>query len=265
MKTRLTIAFIITILCAYYQRKTGPTYPISGELSWQTVNVKYSLTRSHGGSGNQPVQLEVANNEVSGYLLYRRYKTDDPWTSMKMFREENQLEASLPHQPPAGKLEYFILLDYQDRYLVIPSNRSAVTRFKGDVPTFILLAHVLAMFIAMLLSTATGLEALSGGKYSYHLTLWTSGLLFVGGMILGPVVQKFAFGEFWTGIPWGFDLTDNKTLIAMLAWIIAIWKGRKSKYWIIFAAIVLLAVYLIPHSMLGSELNYETMEISTGN
>ena len=78
------------------------------------------------------------------------------------------------------------------------------------------------MFIAMLLSTAAGLEALSGGKYSYRLTLWTSGLLFIGGMILGPVVQKFAFGEFWTGIPWGFDLTDNKTLIAMVAWGVAI-------------------------------------------
>jgi hypothetical protein len=84
-------------------------------------------------------------------------------------------------------------------------------------------------------------------------------------MILGPVVQKFAFGEFWTGIPWGFDLTDNKTLIAMVAWGIALWKGRKSKYWIIFAAVVLLAVYLIPHSMLGSELNYETMEVGTGD
>ena len=26
-------------------------------------------------------------------------------------------------------------------------------------------------------------------------------LFLFGGMIMGPVVQKFAFGEFWTGFP----------------------------------------------------------------
>ena len=39
-------------------------------------------------------------------------------------------------------------------------------------------------------------------------------LLAVGGFILGPLVQNYAFGELWTGVPFGWDLTDNKTLIA---------------------------------------------------
>ena len=120
----------------------------------------------------------------------------------------------------------------------------------------------------MFLSTAAGLEALVKGKYIFQLTLWTSIFLFFGGMILGPVVQKFAFGEFWTGIPFGIDLTDNKTLIAMIAWLLALWKAKNEKsgrYWVIAAAIILLAVYSIPHSTLGSELNYETMEIGQGD
>jgi hypothetical protein len=41
-------------------------------------------------------------------------------------------------------------------------------------------------------------------------------------MILGPVVQYYAFGEFWTGVPFGWDLTDNKTLVAVIFWALAV-------------------------------------------
>jgi len=34
---------------------------------------------------------------------------------------------------------------------------------------------------------------------------------------------------------------------------------------VIAAAIILLAMYSIPHSTLGSELNYETMQVQSGN
>ena len=50
-----------------------------------------------------------------------------------------------------------------------------------------------------------------------YLTFLTMGSLFLGGMLLGPIVQNFAFGDYWTGIPFGWDLTDNKTLLAAIA------------------------------------------------
>lgn len=76
---------------------------------------------------------------------------------------------------------------------------------------------------------------------------------------MGPITQKFAFGEYWTGVPFGFDLTDNKTLIAFIAWIVALWSIYKSKNpgrWILAAAVITLLVFLIPHSVLGSEIDY---------
>ena len=147
-------------------------------------------------------------------------------------------------------------------------DRSIITRFTGAVPLYWLLPHILIMFIAMFLSNAAGLEALAKGERAYKLGLWATALLILGGMILGPIVQKFAFGAFWTGIPWGIDLTDNKTLFAVIGWLLAIWKGRKNmpaRYWIIAAAVIMLLVYLIPHSMMGSELNYETGQVQSGD
>ena len=91
-------------------------------------------------------------------------------------------------------------------------------------------------------------------------------LLFAGGMILGPVVQNFAFGELWTSVPFSWDLTDNKTLVAFTFWIIAVAGNwiKDRPYLSILAAIILLLVYSIPHSMFGSELDYSTKVIRQG-
>jgi hypothetical protein len=152
--------------------------------------------------------------------------------------------------------------------LYIPQYQWVITRFTGDVPAGVLIPHIFIMFLAMLISTMAGLEALVKGRYMYKFSIWAALLLFVGGMILGPIVQKYAFDAFWTGFPLGLDLTDNKTLIAMIAWLIALWKGRNNRQargWILGAAVVMLLIYLIPHSMFGSELDYQTMQVGTGD
>jgi hypothetical protein len=119
------------------------------------------------------------------------------------------------------------------------------------------------MFGAMLLSTRTGMEYFNKSPNFKKLTYWTIGFLFVGGFILGPLVQYFAFDALWTGVPFGYDLTDNKTLIAMVGWLVALFMYKRSDKpvkWALFAAILLLLVYTIPHSVLGSELDYNKLD-----
>ena len=83
---------------------------------------------------------------------------------------------------------------------------------------------------------------------------------------MGPLVQKYAFDELWTGVPFGWDLTDNKTLIAFIAWVIAYLFNRKqeSRYWVVAAMVVTLVVFSIPHSLFGSQLDPETGKIIQG-
>jgi len=263
----LILALLITLAAGYYQRKTGPTNPIEDKITWQGIQISYNLLRSHGGEGDQPVTVTVADTSLDALLVFRKFKSGERWTGMLMKKENTTYTARIPHQPPAGKIEYFIVFNKQDQSLLVPADQSVVTRFKGEVPAALLNPHILLMFVAMLFSTAAGLEALVKSNFAYKFALWATIALFIGGMILGPVVQKFAFGEFWTGVPFGFDLTDNKTLLAMLAWLMAVWKGwgnKPARIWIISAAIILLMVYSIPHSVMGSELNYQTMQVETG-
>ena len=158
---------------------------------------------------------------------------------------------------------YRITLHHGERAVFVPHNEPVVIPFKGDVPLAILIPHVIAMFGAMFLSARTGLECLGKEPKLKKPIYWTLGFLFIGGFILGPAVQLYAFDAWWTGWPYGTDLTDNKTAIAFLAWIIAAIAHRKSRRiraWVLGAAIVTLIVYLIPHSLFGSELDYSAKE-----
>jgi hypothetical protein len=118
----------------------------------------------------------------------------------------------------------------------------------------------------MLLSTRTGLEYFNQGKKFKSLTLLTFIFVIIGGFIFGPIVQKYAFGAFWTGFPFGHDLTDNKILIGFIGWLlalVALYKFKNPKRWIVFASILMFIIFLIPHSLLGSELDYNELDSKT--
>jgi hypothetical protein len=257
---------IFTIVIAIYQRMTGPTYPETGKIEVAGQTLKYRLLTSHGGDTDAVSKIFASDTSVKGSYQYKRFKVDEPWTKLEMMREGDYLLIILPHQPPAGKLVYTISLERKDQEIKIHDEPITI-RFKGGVPDYILYPHILMMFLAMVFSTRTGLEVLIKGRNTFNYTLVTIILLFFGGLILGPVMQLYAFGDLWTGWPFGQDLTDNKTLVAFIFWLIAlirIWRNREHRGWALVAAIVMLIIYFIPHSVLGSELDYSTGEVVTG-
>lgn len=253
------LAIAITLAAAVYQRMSGPTYPVKGKVAIGGQTIHYRLTRSHGGAGDQPVEIEVPDPVITGDLSWRRYPTQEEFTTVPMRRDGQNLVAIIPHQPPAGKVEYRIRLDDSGREFHLPPRGTVVTRFKGGVPKWILVPHIFAMFFGMLYANRAGLEALRKKRRLVGYTRTTLLLIGVGGMILGPIVQKYAFGAFWTGVPFGWDLTDNKTLIAFIAWLIAmlfVSRMRGSRVVVAAAAVITLIVFAIPHSLFGSQLKY---------
>ncbi len=265
MKTVLftIIAIAITLGAIIYQRSTGPTYPKKVSLEIADKPYSFKLTRSHGGTTDCPLEFDIPENEITGTVTFRKFPTHDEWTTTAMVRDGNKLIGYLPNQPPAGKLEYKIEFQLNDNSYPLHESNATVIRFKGDVPALALVPHVLLMFIAMLLSNLVGVMALFKHG-NYRRVAWITFILFgLGGMVLGPVVQWYAFGEFWAGIPFAWDLTDNKTLVAFLFWIVAVAMNRKEARpaYIVLASVVMLIIYSIPHSMYGSQLDPETGEI----
>lgn len=255
-------AVIFTLSFAVYQRMTGPTYPIKGKINIDNNEIIYKLLRTWGGDDDALISLNVPK-EIEGIIQWRRFKSNDEWVQAKMNRNGEYLEFELPHQPPAGKIMYNICLIKGDKKYNI-QKEPTVIRFKGHVPTWIVILHVFFIFGAMLMSTRTGIEAIIRGNNVFKYTIVTVALWVIGGFVFGPIMQKYAFGAFWTGWPFGHDLTDNKSLIALIFWILALiklYRNRKNRWAPILAAIMMIVVFLIPHSVLGSEIDH-TKQIS---
>ena len=251
------LAVVITLVLSIYQRMTGPTYPkrVTVELNGESYKVK--LPRS-GVQHDEVVTLKDIPAGAELQLHYRRYPTKDDYTTVDFTWSDGQWQAALPVQPVAGKLQYYLTVNGQ-KYL---ADEPVVIRFRNDVPAGILIPHILLMFGAMLFAVYMLLLVVTGKPYRRWLKI-TMGTLFVGGFILGPLVQHAAFGPWWTGFPYGTDLTDNKTLLSFLVFLAALatlrWKYNK---WVVCLAVLFMVViFSIPHSALGSEYDYTTQQL----
>jgi hypothetical protein len=264
------LAFVITAFVLVFQRLTGPTYPLVGKTNIRDSIVSYRLERSHVNTEDYELEINIPNTNIQGFLLYRIYRSQNEWTKQELIRQGDFLKGKLPKQPAAGKLEYKVILKDQHKETSLSGDTPVVIRFKGKVPTLITLIHVVTIFASFLFSFRAGLEALIPESDPRKLGLWAAAFLFAGGMIFGPLMQKFSFGSFWTGFPVGKDLTDTKTLVALVFWIAALWVSRKKskktcRRWILAASCVMLVVFLIPHSLLGSEFDYSQVESEEQN
>ena len=264
------LAVIITLCAVLYQRMTGPTYTKKIKLNINENSYTLKFPRSHSREKNCEIKLNISDQSITGNIFYRRFPTSGPWKSTEFIRQGNGLIAKLPHQPPAGKLQYFIRLinekSTQHECIWIAEKTPVIIRFKGDVPAYFLIPHIIFMFAAMLISNLAGLLAIKKiVKYKFYARIVFI-LLLTGGFIFGPIVQKYAFGHAWTGFPFGWDLTDNRALIGLMGWLVAvIWNWKKQRpYLIIIAAVILLLAYSVPHSLFGSELDYSTGKVTTG-
>ncbi len=255
------------VASAVWQRLTGPTYPKRGSTVVGGETLRWRLLRS--GTAGEPLMVAVKAPEgVSGTLGYRRFPIDEPFREIAMGREGEVLVGLLPTQPPAGKLEYYVMLGAPGGAVRIPDGDPIVMRFKGDVPAGILVPHVVAMFFGMMIGVRSALAAALGRPEARRYAWVALVLIGLGGLVLGPIVQKYAFAAYWTGWPFGEDLTDNKTLAMWGAWLVAVAvlarrrdPGDHVARWTVVAAcLVTIAVYLVPHSLRGSQLDYGKVE-----
>ncbi|HNX93274.1 MAG TPA: hypothetical protein PKI17_07085 [Syntrophomonas sp.] len=265
---------IITLGTAIYQRKTGPSNPKQETITVGDSTYTCKLIRSNGAR-DAIIKLPIKDTTVRAAAFYKKLGTQDPWSRVdfKMTRikkhsgrEETVLAAYLPQQPPAGKLLYYIEIQKDNHLIQVAEHLPVTIRFKGDVPAGVLIPHIVLMFLVMFFATVAGLFAAFKIDLYRRFTLITFMILFIGGFIFGPWVQWYAFGEWWTGIPFGWDLTDNKTLFAFIFWIAALWgiKGKGTPWLIILASVMTLLIFSIPHSLFGSTLNYATGVVTQG-
>jgi len=278
-----TLAILITFAAVIYQRKTGPTYDKKVDIKVNNKLYNLKLVRSVEIGSNTPFKLAIDDSTIKATLFYKKYLTNETYTPVEFVYAEKPIHSfiinsifgitkekgwfvDIPDQPAAGKIQYYFEITDNNDTKTYLKNQPIVVRYKGAVPSSILIPHIFFMFFAMLLGNLAGIMALFNHKRFKLYTNLTVIALFIGGMFLGPWVQLYAFGEAWAGVPFAWDLTDNKTLLAFIFWLLAFFMNRKKlrPVYTVVASLVMLIIYSIPHSMYGSQLDPETGEIIQG-
>jgi len=114
-----SLAFIITIIAAYYQRKTGPTYPKRVTVFLNDSLYELKLIRSIGLDERSEVKLHIQDTSVKAVLYYKRFRSQDEYSKVNFTFKSYPLDSFVMNK-------IFGMTEENGLFADIPSSRLPV-------------------------------------------------------------------------------------------------------------------------------------------
>ncbi len=228
-----------------------------------------------GPAGEKPFLTVKASSPHGVTAVNVNLKKEDGVKVIEGIRvgDTNWWAAELPTDE-IGVRSYFYIKAYDGagNELVLPEsagNESAGKysyykyRHEGKPWFWALWLHVLLMVIAILFfihAVYFALVTVMGDENRFKELVCSThaGVLafFITGFPLGWIIEKQVLGNYWEGIPFGWDITDSKTLFIFIFWLIPLFirrksprKTRKFAWAVLSAGVFTILMYMIPHSL----------------
>jgi hypothetical protein len=278
---KIAVAILFTLLLLAFTRKTTAVRSVHLTVQQEGILIDHHTVPKQMGD-----EIPVMSAKVEGAsevkLVYKIGK-DGHYQSVKMSPsagEENVFEASIPLHPKGMKAWYYLeAVDQraaEEVKVTLPQPNSGQIKpirhkFEGEVPAYIIVPHILSIFAAFLFATLTLFSAidLKRGKGTLKRSVRLCGatllLLFIGFFPFGWAMNYFAFGVLWEAFPFGRDVTDNKSQIMFLFWLVTLvmvkgtlWGKGEGKNLItdrgystlvIVSFVVTMIILAVPHSL----------------
>jgi len=288
MKLKTILALILTLTLLVIARKTSMVRSVYLRAEKGEVFIEHKTIPKKEGKGDAVVSAKVTgiqSTENQVMLVYRIKKKETEtltdYYSTQMIPDRGKgidFSGKIPHHPKGAQAFYYIKVVGQDdaTLLALPEPKDSEIKpirlkFEGEVPQVVLISHISAMFGGILFAFLSffSIFDLKGKKItlqkSVNLSRITLVLLFMGVFPLGWALNWYAFGVLWEAFPFGKDVTDNKTQIVFLFWLVTLILvkgsfltgdpkknvlGEKTYFWMVFLSfLVTVLMYLVPHSL----------------
>ncbi|OGC93766.1 MAG: hypothetical protein A2W25_06540 [candidate division Zixibacteria bacterium RBG_16_53_22] len=268
MMLRYVIAFLLTILLLAVARRTSTRHPEEFQVKANGITLVHrSVTESFGET--PVIRLQASSTSTVRAIVNYSETKSGPYRKMEMAVTGHGYVTDLPALEKGKKWFYHIdVMQDNMKIAQLPPANDQFIKFKGHVSPAILIPHIICMFATIFFGILTVFTAIdfARGKGEIQRTvrflLITVIFAFLGGFPLGYAVAYQAFGQGWSGIPIGWDITDNKTVILFLFWLVtfilaaqglsarAIKISPKSYASLVAVSFVItLITFLIPHSI----------------
>ncbi|MCM2271184.1 MAG: hypothetical protein NDJ18_01330 [candidate division Zixibacteria bacterium] len=261
-------------------------------VSYSENGYTLSMTTVPKFAENSKVRLDVTITgdlvKARPILRYARSEQQDlgdiaTYRSFPMIQADSTTGAyfaELSTGARGGRIQYFIEIadrDGEAKATFTGSNgKPFFVKYFGEVPPTILISHIAFMFATVYCVAMASLHSLSvirgtaSAKTMLQYLLAAVVMTLIGGYPLGFAMNWYAFGGIWEGVPFGTDATDNKTQLLFVYLIFAtviglgtlsdkkcgrdIFRTKAIGWFGLGALIVMLLIYLIPHSIQFSRL-----------
>lgn len=274
MARRIIIGIVCTLALLVLARRLTTGRPVDIDVEEGGYRIRHRTVTEQIGPGQPLLAVRVVPGErcIARVELDTTYVKEFP--RRPLFRKDaNTFTSWLPDLGKGKRLGYAIRVwpgDTASVRLPADPDEFFVLKFKGEASKPVIVAHVAFMFgafFAMFMAFLGALRILKGreGKKStVNAARWVLALSFIGGWPLGFILNSQTFGPLWEGYPFGYDITDNKTQLIFVFWLVSlllVWGsfigrgeekdriGARAFAWAIVASFVVsLALFILPHS-----------------
>ncbi len=268
MLMRYVAALALTILMLGIARRISTRHPTDYSVEAGGITLSHLTVTEDFGDGPK-INIGASSTEGLKAIVYYSRVEGGPYTADSLSRVADEFSATLPILEKGSKWYYHIKVYQSENEIAkFPPGVDQFMKFKGHIPAYILIPHIFCMFATIFYGLLTVISAISvvrgkaDIKQSVRYLLWTVIFAFIGSFPLGYIVAYLAFGKGWDGIPIGWDITDNKTVILFLFWLVTFILARrglksermaisKKAYMslVLASLIVTFIAFVIPHSI----------------
>ena len=202
------------------------------ESKQRWVRIKHTpITEARAGR-ETTLEAEITGppgSQITAFIFYRIDARPFQVADMSAL-EKNRYFGAIPPQSRGDVLQYYIeARTASDMVVRAPAKERAegfTVKVKGKPNTILLATHVIIIFIALFFYMFSGylsVRALQHRRsllYIPRVAFLGTATFFVASIPLGMVVAYQTYGVPWTGFPVGDDLTDNKSLVILIYWIV---------------------------------------------
>ncbi len=277
MKSNKRIAGVIVLILTFLTFSGFIAMMIAPKEKTAEVNgLKITSIPDYDGRAGEPhfVLANISSKNSDSLVVLLHYYRDNTFKTLKMSRlpGTNYFGVQVPADELGKRTYYYIeAMDDDGNVVRLPASADQTfdseydyfkIRYEGKATFILLLLHIVLMIGAFFLLIHALYYALNylftrerGDAIIRTVNL---GIItfFITGFPIGWIIEKQVLGNYWEGIPFGWDITDSKTLIILIIWLILIIFRAKDKVslnsyakWVIVNTIITIALFLLPHSL----------------
>jgi hypothetical protein len=272
---RILVPLVLTIVLLAFARRLSTRRPHDIVIEEAGMTIRHRTVTEQVGEGNPVVSVHLdkvlARKPV---IVYKAGVHGDPGEMMMKDAGGGMYEIALPDLGQGRRCYYALAIETATGETVrIPEGPDDffLIKYKGHVSDIVLVLHIIFMFGAFFfmiksLSGAVGILRNNETKReTIHALRWCLVTTFIGGWPLGFVLNYQAFGVVWEGFPFGYDVTDNKTQIMFVFWLVTALLVRGSFFrsdersdslgprafalLVVLSFLVSLGLFILPHSL----------------